>query len=56
MPLYPHGKNPQHPPKRNLSGLQGQSGYLEEDKNLLPVVGIEIWIIQPIDYSMHCQL
>jgi hypothetical protein len=40
QPLYPHGKNPQHPLNRKLDRTQSQSGCLGKEKNLFtaPVI------------------
>jgi hypothetical protein len=44
--LYSWGKNPQYPLNRKLGGPQTWSGHFGEEKSLLPLLGIEPWIVQ----------
>ena len=39
-------KEPWYPPNRRLGGSQSQSEHFEEEKNLLPLPGLKLWIIQ----------
>jgi len=40
---------PQYPLYRKLTGPQIQSGHFGEEENLLLLLGLELWIIQPVD-------
>jgi hypothetical protein len=39
--LYPQVKSPWHPPNRSLGGPQNRSGRGGEEKNIMPLPGIE---------------
>ena len=41
-------KVPRHPVSKSLGGPHSQSGHFGEEKNLLPLPGIQSQIIQPI--------
>jgi hypothetical protein len=43
LPLYPPGKSPRYP----VGEPQGQSGHCGEEKNLLPLAGIEPLLSSP---------
>jgi hypothetical protein len=49
--LHPY-QIPEYPLNRRLDGPQSWSQHLEEEKNLLPLLGIELWIIQLIPWSL----
>jgi hypothetical protein len=51
-PLYSQGKRLQYPMNRRLNGPNNLSGQFREQINLLPVLGIEPWIVQSIAQSM----
>jgi len=42
------GQNKWNPLNRRPEGPHSQPGCFEEEKNLLPMPGLEPWIIQPI--------
>ena len=44
-PLNHQGKNPHYPLTRRLGGPWSQSCWFGEDKNLLPLPGIEPWFL-----------
>jgi len=46
--LYPR-EEPQYPLARRLVGPQIYSGHFGEQENLLLLLGLEPWAIQPID-------
>jgi hypothetical protein len=43
-PIHSRGKHPQFQLERRLYGLQSQSGFYEEEKNLLPLPGNAPWL------------
>jgi hypothetical protein len=40
-------EKPWYPLNWKLGGCQSRSGYLEDEKNLWPLLGFKTWIIQP---------
>jgi hypothetical protein len=46
--LYPQGKSPWCPFNRRLCGPQSWSGYGGEEKNSLPLPGLEPLVIHPV--------
>jgi hypothetical protein len=44
-PLCPRGKHSKYPLCKEMGGLQEWSGYFREEKDLLPLLGIKLWIL-----------
>jgi hypothetical protein len=44
----PPGKEPRQPLDRRLDGPQRRSGHFGEEKNPLPLPGIELFVVQPV--------
>jgi hypothetical protein len=54
--LYPQGKSPWYPLNRRLGGPQSWSGGSGEEKNSLPLLGLEPPIIQPVTQRYTTEL
>jgi hypothetical protein len=46
--FYTSRKEQHYSSKRKLVGSQSWFGHFGEEKNLLPLLGIELWIVLPV--------
>jgi hypothetical protein len=51
--LTPGGNSPQYPLDRRLGGPQSRSGCYKEEKNILPLLGIELRILCRPPHSLN---